>query len=295
MDKIGIDLGGTKIEGILLNEKNQVKERIRISTNQVNGYKSILKRIVSLIKKIQCKSAKSKSIGICTPGAIDPVSGCIKNSNTLCLNEQPLKNDLESLLNCSIYIENDANCFTLAEAILGTVKDYKTVFGVIMGSGVGGGIVLNKNIHRGRLLIAGEWGHITLYPKGYDCYCGRQGCVEQYISGTALERRWNELKGEKLFLDQIISGFDSKSDKVYQKWKTEFLNNFGRALATVINILDPDAIVLGGGVSNIPFLYDIGKNFVQNNIFSTFPDTPIIQNQLGDSAGVFGAALLPEL
>ena len=295
MNKIGIDLGGTKIEGILLDQQNQVLERIRVPTQQENGYEAILSRIVTLIKDIQSRSDQAASIGICTPGAIEPTEGVLKNSNTVCLNGKPLKNDLESALDCSIEMENDANCFALAEAALGSAKGYSTVFGVIMGSGVGGGIVFSQRIHRGRLFIAGEWGHITLHPNGLNCYCGRQGCVEKYISGTALEKRWNELDGENLALDQIVSKFDPLPDDRYRKWKTEFLDNFGRALATVINIVDPDAIVLGGGVSNIPFLYNEGSKIVQNNIFSDFSDTPILPNQLGDSAGVFGAALLPEL
>ena len=295
MNKIGIDLGGTKIEGILLDQQNQVLERIRVPTQQENGYEAILSRIVTLIKDIQSRSDQAASIGICTPGAIEPTEGVLKNSNTVCLNGKPLKNDLESALDCSIEMENDANCFALAEAALGAAKGYSTVFGVIMGSGVGGGIVFSQRIHRGRLFIAGEWGHITLHPNGLNCYCGRQGCVEKYISGTALEMRWNELGGENLALDQIVSKFDPLPDDRYRKWKTEFLDNFGRALATVINIVDPDAIVLGGGVSNIPFLYNEGSKIVQNNTFSTFSDTPILPNQLGDSAGVFGAALLQEL
>jgi len=295
MNKIGIDLGGTKIEGILLDQQNQVLERIRVPTQQENGYEAILSRIVTLIKDIQSRSDQAASIGICTPGAIESTEGVLKNSNTVCLNGKPLKDDLESALDCSIEMENDANCFALAEAALGAAKGYSTVFGVIMGSGVGGGIVFSQRIHRGRLFIAGEWGHITLHPNGLNCYCGRQGCVEKYISGTALEKRWNELGGENLALDQIVSKFDPLPDDRYRKWKTEFLDNFGRALATVINIVDPDAIVLGGGVSNIPFLYNEGSKIVQNNIFSDFSDTPILPNQLGDSAGVFGAALLQEL
>ena len=295
MNKIGIDLGGTKIEGILLDQQNQVLERIRVPTQQENGYEAILSRIVTLIKDIQSRSDQAASIGICTPGAIESTEGVLKNSNTVCLNGKPLKNDLESALDCSIEMENDANCFALAEAALGAAKGYSTVFGVIMGSGVGGGIVFSQRIHRGRLFIAGEWGHITLHPNGLNCYCGRQGCVEKYISGTSLEKRWNELDGENLALDQIVSKFDPLPDDRYRKWKTEFLDNFGRALATVINIVDPDAIVLGGGVSNIPFLYNEGSKIVQNNIFSDFSDTPILPNQLGDSAGVFGAALLQEL
>ena len=201
----------------------------------------------------------------------------------------PLKEDLEKALGKKVSMENDANCFAMAEAKMGAAKDYDVVFGVIMGTGVGGGIVINKKIHHGRTNIAGEWGHHTLHQNGNKCYCGKNGCVETYISGPALEKRWNELTGKKDSLPQIIQNLDD--DKAIQ-WKNEFLHNFGTALANVIDILDPDAIVLGGGVSNVSFLYDEGKKAVYDSVFSDLVDTPILKNQLGDSAGVFGASLL---
>lgn len=290
MNKIGIDLGGTKIEGILLNEKGSVLERKRIPTNRDDGYNSIVERIVSLVKELQDISNTNSTIGICTPGAISPVTGMLKNSNTVCLIGKSLKEDIEKALNHKIRMENDANCFTLAETKLGSAKGYKAVFGVIIGTGVGGGIHINNSLHNGRMAIAGEWGHHTLYPNGNECYCGNRGCVETYISGSALERRWLELSGEQESLEQIVNL--KSSNEIYKKWKYEFINNFGIALANVIDILDPDAIVLGGGVSNIDFLYDEGVEAVYKYVFSNNVDTPILKNKLGDSAGVFGAAYL---
>jgi len=287
VSRIGIDLGGTKTEGIILNDNLEPIERKRIPTPQ-NDYNAILNSVVDLVNDLKTKTNDS-TIGICTPGAISKKTGLIKNSNTQCLIGMPLKEDLEKALGQKVSMENDANCFAMAEAKMGAAKDYDVVFGVIMGTGVGGGIVINKKIHHGRTNIAGEWGHHTLHQNGNKCYCGKNGCVETYISGPALEKRWNELTGKKDSLPQIIQNLDD--DKAIQ-WKNEFLHNFGTALANVIDILDPDAIVLGGGVSNVSFLYDEGKKAVYDSVFSDLVDTPILKNQLGDSAGVFGASLL---
>lgn len=287
MYKIGIDLGGTKIEGICLDGSHNVLVRKRIMTNQHNGYESILDSIVSLVGQI-ASGLSDYSIGICTPGAISKKTGMIKNSNTQCLIGMPLKDDLERLLGRIVAMENDANCFAMAEATLGAATGYGLVFGVIMGTGVGGGIVIDGKLHRGRTLIAGEWGHHTLHIHGNKCYCGRQGCVETYISGPALEKRWSELSGKHEKLSDIVK----QEGNAVKLWKKEFLENFGIALANVIDILDPDAIVLGGGVSNIDFLYTEGKKAVYDNVFSDLIDTPILKNKLGDSAGVFGAAML---
>ena len=289
MHKIGIDLGGTKIEGILLDEKYNTIQRKRIQTHQENGYNSIVKSITSLVNELKVKTDEDTSIGICTPGVTDANSGLIKNSNTQCLIGMPLKNDIENMLGYEIAMENDANCFTLAESSLGSVKGYDVVFGVIMGTGIGGGIVINGNLHKGRTNIAGEWGHHTLIPHGNECYCGKQGCVETYISGPAIEKRWMEITGKKGSLQSIVQDLSSEKAK---QWKEEFLENFGIGLANVIDILDPDVIVLGGGVSNIPFLYDEGKKAVYDKVFSDSIETPILKNSLGDSAGVFGACLL---
>jgi len=287
--KIGIDLGGTKIEGILLDEKYNIIQRKRIETHQENGYDSIVKSIISLVNELKEKTSEEITVGMCTPGVTNANSGLIKNSNTQCLIGMPLKNDIENILGYEIAMENDANCFALSESVLGSAKGYDVVFGVIMGTGVGGGIIINETLHKGRTNIAGEWGHHTLHPNGNECYCGKQGCVETYISGPALEKRWLEITGKKESLQSIVQDF---SDEKAKQWKEEFLENFGIGLANVIDILDPDVIVLGGGVSNIPFLYDQGKKIVYEKVFSDLVDTPILKNSLGDSAGVFGACMI---
>jgi len=284
--KVGIDLGGTKIEGICIDQNNSVIQRKRIPTNQQKGYSHIVDSIVSLVRDIT-KEIGDYSIGICTPGAISKKTGLIKNSNTQCLIGKPLREDLEKSLGRKIKMENDANCFAMAEAILGSGVGYSMVFGVIMGTGVGGGIVIDGEIHHGRTNIAGEWGHHMLHQNGNQCYCGRSGCVETYISGPALEKRWTDITGRKEPLSEIID-----NSELNLQWKQEFLDNFGISLANVIDILDPDVIVLGGGLSNIDFLYSEGQKSVYRNVFSDIVDTPIIRNKLGDSAGVFGAALL---
>jgi len=289
MSKIGIDLGGTKIEGILLDNNLNEIERKRIPTQQENGYKSIIDSIISLVEELKSKSNDDVTIGISAPGTISQKSGLIKNSNTQCLIGQPLREDLVKVLNQEISIDNDANCFAKAEAVMGSAKNYDVVFGVILGTGVGGGIVINGQVHKGRTNIAGEWGHHTLRINGNKCYCGKSGCVETYISGPALEKRWIELTGKPESLSSIIKNLNSEKGK---QWKNEFLENFGISLANVIDILDPDAIVLGGGVSNIPFLYDEGRDAVYEKVFSDLVETPILKNKLGDSAGVYGASLL---
>ncbi len=293
MHKIGIDLGGTKIEGILVDEKFGLIERKRIETHQENGYESIVKSITSLVSELKSKTNVDTSVGVCTPGINDTNSGLIKNSNTQCLIGMPLKTHLEKKLGYKIFMENDANCFALAESSLGAGKGYNVVFGVILGTGVGGGIVINGSLHKGRTNIAGEWGHHTLHPNGRRCYCGKQGCVETYISGPALENDWSVRTGKKESLQTIIQNQYRFLEGI--SWKRNFLENFGIGIANIIDILDPDAIILGGGVSNIPFLYDEGKKMVFDKVFSDSVDTPILKNKLGDSAGAFGACLLDDL
>lgn len=285
--KLGVDLGGTKIEAILLDENFAVIERKRIPTPK-NDYDKILDSISSLVLDLS-KNTSDFTLGICTPGAISKQTGLIKNSNTQCLVGRSLKEDLENKLKKRISMENDANCFALAEATLGVALDFDLVFGVILGTGVGGGIVINKKLHSGRTNIGGEWGHHTLHRNGNSCYCGKTGCVETYISGPSLENQWTMLTGKSQPLPEILSNIDNE---IGNKWKTNFLENFGYGLANVIDILDPDVIVLGGGLSNIDFLYTEGKESVYSKVFSDSIDTPILQNKLGDSAGVFGACML---
>ena len=289
MNRIGIDLGGTKIEGILTDENYETITRKRIPTNQDEGYISILESIKNLILELVQESNDKVSIGVCTPGALSLSSGLIKNSNTQCLIGKDLQNDLKNILHYNVSIENDANCFALAETKLGAGKNSDLVFGVIMGTGVGGGIIIDGKIHHGRTNIAGEWGHHCLHPEGNICYCGNKGCVETYISGPALEKKWSNLTNQKQPLPEIIK---SSHNPNFSNWKKSFLDDFGLSLANVIDILDPDMIILGGGVSNIDFLYDEGKNSIYEKVFSDIVDTPITKNELGDSAGVFGACML---
>ncbi len=285
--KLGVDLGGSKTEAILLDETQNVIQRKRIPTPQ-NDYQKILDSILSLVRELS-ENISDFSLGICTPGAISKQTGLIKNSNTQCLIGKSLKEDLENKLEKKISMENDANCFTMAEATMGAARNFELVFGVIIGTGVGGGIVINKKLYPGRTNIGGEWGHHTLHRDGNPCYCGKTGCVETYISGPSLENQWNKLTGESKKLPEILKDIDNDNGK---KWKDGFLENFGFGLANVIDILDPDAIVLGGGLSNIDFLYTEGKESIYNKVFSDLVDTPILKNKLGDSAGVFGACML---
>jgi len=285
--KLGVDLGGTKTEAILLDDSLNVLERKRIPTPKDN-YSEIVDSISNLVLEVS-RNVSDFSLGICTPGAISKKTGLIKNSNTQCLIGKPLKEDLEKQLKKNIAMENDANCFVMAESKMGAAKNFELVFGVIMGTGVGGGITINGKLHTGRTNIAGEWGHHTLHRNGNSCYCGKTGCVETYISGPALEQQWKLLSGESKSLPEILSNLDNEIGKT---WKDEFLENFGYGIANVVDILDPDAIVLGGGLSNIDFLYTEGKKSVYDKVFSDLVETPILKNELGDSAGVFGAALL---
>ena len=291
--RLGIDLGGTKIEGILIDEQFQVIKRERVPTKREEGYEAILSRIVKLAKSIIEDVPNLESpIGICTPGTIESETGLLKNSNTVCLIGKPIQKDMERELGIPVVMENDANCFALAEATIGAAKKYNVVFGVILGTGCGGGITMLRNIHRGANRIAGEWGHHCLIPGGRECYCGNRGCTEAYISGTALEKEWFELSGEKSRVTDII---ESGNYKNHPEWKENFLKNFGRGLANVIDILDPHAIVLGGGLSRIDFLYTEGRESVYKETFSKIVRTPILKNKLGDSAGVFGAAMLADI
>ncbi len=287
MYKIGVDLGGTKTEIIVLDENLNVLERKRVSTPQ-NNYNEIIHTIETLVSEVS-QNISDFSLGICCPGSISKQTGLIKNSNTQCLIGKSLKKDLEHKLQKTISIENDANCFTLSESKMGAGIGFGLVFGVILGTGVGGGIVINNILHCGRTNIAGEWGHHTLHQNGNSCYCGKSGCVETYISGPSLEKRWNKITGLTQSMPEIINNFDYAIGK---QWKDEFLENFGYGLANVIDILDPDAIILGGGLSNIDFLYTEGTKSIYSKVFSDIVETPILKNKLGDSSGVFGAALL---
>jgi fructokinase len=292
MFRIGMDLGGTKIEGIVLDESGKELFRKRIETQQEKGYRPILNRIKELHDELAAQIRhQPHTFGIGTPGAISPHTGLMKNSNTVCLNGQPLKSDLEKLLGRKIEIQNDANCFAMAEALHGAGLGKKLVFGVIMGTGCGGGIVHNGEVIVGSQGIAGEWGHMSINPDGPLCFCGHRGCVEGYISGGGIEARYAEQFGVKKSFREIEKDFYAGEAKAVGFMKI-FFRNFGRALANLIDVLDPDVIVLGGGVSKFDALYSEGVAQVAEFIFNDSLETPVVKNQLGDSAGVIGAALV---
>ncbi len=295
----GIDLGGTKIEGIVIEniESMNVLKRMRLPTEADRGHKHIIRQIKRLVDMLIDETGiLPKKIGIGTPGTLDPSTQNLKNSNTVCLNGKPLKSDLEKLLGISVEMANDANCFALAETKLGTVKEVmpnaKVVWGTIMGTGVGSGIVIDGKILGGRHGIGGEWGHMFLDVSGGPCYCGKTGCVETVISGTALAKYYNARSNINLKLPEIVERYYNGKDQLAVETINRLLYFFGRSVANVINVLDPDVVVLGGGLGNIDLLYKEGVESVRQFVFNDKLDTLFLKPKLGDSAGVFGAALL---
>ncbi len=290
--RLGIDLGGTKIEGVILDPDNKQIFRERLPTEQEKGYQHILSQIKHIYDWMK-ESIKDKSFtfGIGTPGSLSKTTGLLRNSNTLCLNGQPLKTDLEKILEKPMTLENDANCLVIAEALLGAGKGKDLVFGVIMGTGCGGGISYKGELISGAMSIAGEWGHHTIDPNGPSCWCGKKGCVETLISGGGLEKLWKLANQNELRLKEIVE-LSRKGDVTAKSFMNAFYRNYGRALSNIINILDPDIIILAGGVSNIDELYSEGYEEVKKNIFCDTFTTPIVKHSLGDSAGVLGAALI---
>ncbi len=295
----GIDLGGTKIEGVVLLSKDnpEILIRKRIDTESDHGYQHVLNRIKSLVDLMADYIGEAPStLGIGTPGTIDPQTGLLKNSNSQAINKKPFHKDLEALLGIPITIANDANCFALAETKMGIVPEAspkaEVVFGVIMGTGCGGGIVVNGQIINGRHGIGGEWGHNFLDASGGSCYCGKTGCVETIISGPALEKFYEGLTGSKKKLKEIISLARLGEDKGAIQALNRLIHFFGLSISSVINILDPDVIILGGGVGNIDELYTLGFQEVEKHVFNPTLETKVVKPKLGDSAGVFGAAFL---
>jgi len=297
--KWGIDLGGTKIEGVVLDvdQDHKVVKRLRVPTEQEKGYSHILNQIALLINQLkQETNLTPEKIGMGTPGTMDPVTQTLKNSNTQCLIGKPLKKDIQSLLNIPFVLSNDANCFAMAEAKMGIVKELdfvpKVVFGVIMGTGVGGGVVVNGEVIDGLHGIGGEWGHNVLDPNGSPCYCGKTGCVEKVIAGPALENFYEKQSGKRLSLKQIYANYQAGTDNASKVTIDHLITNFGKAISVIINILDPEVIVLGGGVNNIPEVAQHAKEASNPYVFNGDVRTTFLRPKLGDSAGVFGAALL---
>lgn len=294
--RIGVDLGGTKIEAIVLNQQGDEVTRMRVRTPN-DDYQQILLSIADLVEEVEEGLNEVATIGICTPGAISPASGLLKNSNTVCMNGQPIKKDLVSLLGREIRIANDANCFALSESVDGAAAGAHVVFGVIVGTGTGGGITINQKLLTGQHAIAGEWGHNPLpWPtetemQGPECYCGKRGCIETYLSGPGITKDHQSQGGDKANAEQIVElaalGFERAEATLLR-----YEERMAKSLASVINILDPDVIVLGGGMSNIERLYTNVPRLLSKYVFSDVVNTPIVPPKFGDSSGVRGAAWL---
>lgn len=293
----GIDLGGTKVEGVVLKSASEpeVLFRDRLPTEAAKGYQHVIGQISKVVDLMEKHMGyRSDNIGIASPGTLDPNTGKMKNSNSTALNQQPMLRDLEETLKMNVRMANDANCFALAEASMGVVKQKnikaEVVFGVIMGTGVGGGVVVNGKVINGLQGIGGEWGHNFLDASGGDCYCGKKGCVEKVLSGPALEKYYHSISGLNKSMKEIVANADKD---VYAKHTIErLIHFFGLGLSVVVNILDPDVIVLGGGVGNIDALYTDGVASLKKHVFNNRLDTVVLRPSLGDSAGVFGAAFL---
>jgi predicted NBD/HSP70 family sugar kinase len=292
----GVDLGGTKIECVVIDNDETIIRR-RIPTEADKGYEHIISQIKKLISEVSAEVGDyPKSIGFATPGVLDPETLRMKNCNTVAMNNQPMQKDIENALQIPVKLANDANCFALAETLLGAGKDFpnaEVVFGVIMGTGVGGGLVVHNRLIEGIHGIAGEWGHNILEENGELCYCGKRGCVETVISGAALEKYYARISGGNLKLKDILDAHLPRCDKYADETIERLLEFYGRAVSTLINVLDPNLIIIGGGVGNVDLLYTEGYKRIKKYVFNSGKlKTPILKPKLGDSAGVFGAALL---
>ncbi|HDL8286074.1 TPA: ROK family protein [Yersinia enterocolitica] len=300
MFHLGLDIGGTKIEAVLLDSHGEIQLRERRPTRK-ESYQSFMDNLLFFINEIKNKTSGKFTLGIGLPGTIDPVSGLIKNCNCLVLNGQDLTGDLTQYLKQPVFLANDADCFTLSEAVDGAGSGYNTVFGVIVGTGCGGGIVVNKKLLSGPNAITGEWGHNPLpgFMAEQDgiaqqCYCGQENCVESFISGTGFAHRFNQQWRTHLSAEDIISAAQEKKTRALAHYH-HFIDAFARSLAAVINTLDPHAIVIGGGLSNVASLYDDLPSVIKKYIFSSDCRTTLLKAKFGDSSGVRGAAWLPIL
>lgn len=298
--RIGIDLGGTKIEGIALDAAGEISARRRVSTPQ-GDYDGTVRAIAEVVRHLEGESGSRGSVGLGMPGIISPASGLVKNANSVCLNGRPFDRDLEAALGRPIRVENDANCFALSEASDGAAAGRPCVFGVILGTGAGGGVVVNGRVLHGRNAVGGEWGHNPLpWPDpgelpGAECYCGLRGCIETWLSGPGLARDYQRGTGGSedavVVVDRARSG-----DLAAVSCLDRYVHRLARALATIINVLDPDAIVLGGGLSRIERLYTDVPRLWSRFVFSDRVDTELLKPRFGDSSGVRGAARLwPEI
>ncbi len=298
MIRFGIDLGGTKIELLALDESGE-RHRERVATPQ-ESYTKTLDAIVALVNNAETKLGETGTVGIATPGAISRApaknAGRIKNANSTCLNGQPLVEDLQTLLDREVRIENDANCFALSEATDGAAAGAGNVFGIILGTGTGGGICINGHIVTGANAIGGEWGHNPLpWPEanelpGHACYCGQRGCIETWLSGPGVAKHFLEDTGRALSMPEIVA--NAPHDAECEATLLAYENRLARSLATIINILDPEVIVLGGGLSNVSRWYAAAPKIWGDYILSDHVATRLVPPKFGDSSGVRGAAWL---
>ena len=294
--RLGVDLGGTKIEIIALGEGGEERLRRRIDTPR-QDYEGTLRAIVSLVEQAQAQLGRRGSVGVGTPGALSPASGRLRNSNSVCLNDRPFKVDLETLLGREIRMANDANCFALSEAIDGAAAGAEVVFGAIVGTGTGAGVVVRQRLLTGPNAIAGEWGHNPLpWPRGDErpgpaCYCGKRGCIETFLSGPGMAQDHARTSGQVLDAREIVrraTEGDAGCEATLQRYE----DRVARSLAHVMNVLDPHVIVLGGGMSNIQRLYENVPRLWGRYVFSDVVGTRLVPPRFGDSSGVRGAAWL---
>ncbi len=294
--RLGVDLGGTKIEIIAIDEKGSEALRERIATPST-GYRDVIRAICDLVLSAEARLACRGTLGVAIPGVLSARTGLVKNANSISLIGHPMDRDLGEILGRPVRIANDANCFTLSEAADGAAADCKVVFGIIAGTGIGGGICIDGRLVEGAHLIAGEWGHNPLPVRRVDeipgphCYCGQRGCIESWISGPALARQFALRTGRTLSAPDIAQAA-AAGDGDAEVAMEDFIDRFARSIALIVNILDPDAIVLGGGLSNISRLADELPRRVEANAFQPETPTRIVKNLHGDSSGVRGAAWL---
>lgn len=298
MWRVGVDLGGTKIEALSLSPLGEERVRLRMPTPR-GDYDATLDAVASLVTACTdgLKPSDIAGVGVGIPGSLSPRTGLVRNANSTWLIGRPLHRDLQARLPWPVVVENDANCFALSEAADGAAQGYRTVFGVIIGTGVGGGLVIEGRSQLGHNAVGGEWGHNALpwpdedeYP-GAPCYCGKRGCIETFLCGPALERQYCALSGEN-FSAKTIAERAADGEKLAQACLSTYARRLAKALATVVNIVDPDIIVFGGGLSNIPALIDGAAAKLPDWVFSDCFDTPLTVNKWGDSSGVRGAARL---
>lgn len=292
---MGIDLGGTKTELMVLGADGNPLLRERLAT-PAQDYDAILAMIARAYADAQSGLGCDVTLGIGIPGAISPRSGQLRNSNTQCLNGRALREDLEALIGREVRIENDANCFALSEALGGAGRGYRVVFGVIVGTGTGGGLVVDGCLLNGPHSITGEWGHNPLPWWREDdgaatCYCGKPACIETFLSGPGLARNFQSRFGKTLASAEIVEGAE-RGDADCRAMLDSYYDQMARSLAHLINIIDPDAIVLGGGMSNIESIYREVPRRLGDYVFSDFVETPLLKAERGDASGVYGAALL---